>query len=429
NRSLSERVEAFEANLRVERKRMRQVDPRVLTGTSLARTINDVARLLDESGAIMLTAYGNLLGSVVLLNAALRIFTRDDAPRLGRELLTGLSDLDSAAPGIALWHIAALAADEPAAAAVIRSGEDGLSLSSLPYGATRRALTTFLEAYGHRGPREAELREPRWREDPAVLFATLRLHLTHSGATPVERERKMRVRREAAEQELRGRTPVLVLPMLRKLLSLARRFMRMRERLRGYVTEVLGEYRRIALDASRRIHVREPDAGEDAAFFLTESELRDVLSSDLSVATRVRQRRRQYERDRELPDPPHTFVGYPPPTHTATQDESSDTLIGLPASPGCVRGLARVITNNSELRDVDVGEILVTPCADVGLAPLFLTAAGVVTDLGGPLSHASIVLREYGVPAVVNAAGATKRIKSGDLIEIDGELGQVRILS
>ena len=88
-----------------------------------------------------------------------------------------------------------------------------------------------------------------------------------------------------------------------------------------------------------------------------------------------------------------------------------------------------MITDNSELRDAAVGEILVTPCADVGLAPLFLTAAGVVTDLGGPLSHASIVLREYGVAAVVNAAGATKRIKTGDLIEIDGELGQVRILS
>ncbi|MFK7999151.1 MAG: PEP/pyruvate-binding domain-containing protein [Polyangiales bacterium] len=428
NRSLSERVEAFEATLRIERKRMRRVDPRVLTGTSLSRTINDVARLLDESGAIMLTAYGNLLGSVVLLNAALRLFTRDDAPRLAQELLTGLSDLDSAAPGIALWHIAALAADEPAAAEVIRSGEAGLTVSSLPHGATRRALSTFLEAYGHRGPREAELREPRWREDPAVLFATLRLHLSQSGPTPVERERKMRARREAAEEELRGRTPVPVVPMLRKLLSLARRFMRLRERLRGYVTEVLGEYRRIALDASRRIHVREPDAGEDAAFFLTESELQDVLSSDMSVATRVRQRRRQYERDRALPDPPHTFVGYPPPTSAAPQSKTTDTLIGLPASPGRIRGRARVITDNAELRDVAVGEILVTPCADVGLAPLFLTAAGVVTDLGGPLSHASIVLREYGVPAVVNAAGATARIKSGDLIEIDGELGHVRIL-
>lgn len=429
NRSLSERVEVFEANLRIERKRMRRVDPRVLTGTSLARTINDVARLLDESGAIMLTAYGNLLGSVVLLNAALRLFTRDDAPRLGRELLTGLSDLDSAAPGIALWHIAALAQDEPAAAELIRGGGSALTVASLPHGATRRALTTFLEAYGHRGPREAELREPRWREDPAVLFATLRLHLTQSGATPVERERKMRIRREAAEEELRGRTPAVVLPMLRRLLSLSRRFMRLRERLRGYVTEVLGEYRRIALDASRRIHVREPDAGEDAAFFLTESELRDVLSSDVSVATRVRQRRRQYERDKALPDPPHTFVGYPPPTQAASPDEDSQTLVGLAASPGLARGLARVITNNEQLQNVNVGEILVTPCADVGLAPLFLTAAGVVTDLGGPLSHASIVLREYGVPAVVNAAGATRRIKTGDRIEVDGERGEVRILS
>ena len=428
NLSMAERIEAFEELFEVERMRLGGVDPRILTAPALAKMLEDVERLLDQSGAIMLTVYGNLLGAAVLLTTALRVVAGDRAEALQRDLLTGIADLDSAAPGIALWHIAEAAREESAAREVLLEGDPSLlRVDDLPEGRTRRSLERFLKAYGHRGTREAEIMEPRWRENPTLLFATLQVHLRREdGPRPIDLERSQRAQRERADSELDRCVPAPLRPAFRHLLGQVKRFMRLRERLRGYVTEVLGFFRIVALDASRRIEIREPDAGSDAAFFLTESELHRALRADLSVALRVRQRRRQYERDLGLPDPPDTFVGHPPPAPEPLP--TSGALRGLAASSGSATGYARILETPADAADFQPGEILVCGSADVGWAPLFLVAGGVVTDLGGPLSHASIVLREYGVPAVVNVKVGTRRIANGDRITVDADRGEVRIL-
>ena len=431
NFQLTERVERFEATFESERRRL-SVDPRVLAPQALDRMLASVERLLDEAGAVMLTAYGNLLGTAVVLSSGLRWVAGDRADALQRDLLSGIADLDSAAPGLRLWHIAEMASSEPALAEMVttRAAEE-LRVSALPEGPTKRALQRFLEAYGHRGAREAELAEPRWREDPALLFATLRNHLLTpraEGTRPIDIERRLRERRARAEAEVEARMPFAARRAFRALLRLVERFTRLREQLRGHVTEVLGLIRIVALDASRRIALAEPDAGRDAAFYLTLDELHQVLRrSGLRVATRVRQRRRQVERDRALPDPPDTFVGYPPPA-ASTVDLEDGVLRGLAASSGRVEGRARVVTSAQDATLLEAGEILVASCADVGWSPLFLVASAVVTDLGGPLSHASIVLREYGVPAVVNVKHGTQQIRTGDRIVVDGDAGTVRIV-
>ena len=103
-------------------------------------------------------------------------------------------------------------------------------------------------------------------------------------------------------------------------------------------------------------------------------------------------------------------------------------LRGLAASAGVAEGRARVLSGPDQAGLFEGGEILVVGVADVGWSPLFLAANAVVTDLGGPLSHASVVLREYGIPAVVNVQTGTRSIRTGDLIRVDGELGLVEIL-
>ena len=436
NYALSERVAEFEATFAAERARLGSMDPRVLAPSGLDRMLSDVERLLDESGAIMLTVYGNLLGSVVVLTTLLNLVAKERAEMLQRDLLTGLADLDSAAPGIRLWYIAEMAREDAAGREALLAGDpQTMRPEDLPEGPLRRALQTFLKAHGHRGTREAEIAAPRWREDPTLLFATLQIHLRGDGAgaeRPIDLERRQRAVREAAEAELEQLVPVFVRSAFRHLLALVQRFMRLRERLRGYVTEVLGMFRVVALDASRRIALLEPeaDAAEagDAAFYLTLDELHQLLRQParMRVATRVRQRRRQVERDRALPDPPDTFVGYPPPVQAAPPD--TDALSGLAASSGVHEGLARRGETPADVAAFERGEILVASCADVGWAPLFLVAGAVVTDLGGPLSHASIVLREYGVPAVVNVKVGTRVIRTGDRLRVDGDAGTVRIL-
>ncbi|MFW6050110.1 MAG: PEP/pyruvate-binding domain-containing protein [Myxococcota bacterium] len=430
NYRITDRVQVFERGFDQEYARLTSLDLRVLAPLSVDKTLSDVERLLDEAGAIMLTCYGNLLSTVVLLRTVLKAVAGDRTDALQRDLLTGLADVDSAAPGLALWHIAEMArADAAAADRILESPASELRVAELPEGPTRRALERFMQAYGHRGAREAELSEPRWREDPTLLFATLQIHLRGAGRRerPIDVERRQRAVRARAEAELERLLPAAGRAAVRHLLALVQRFTRMRERLRDNVVKVLGQFRRVALDASRRIEQREPEVGPDGAFFLTLEELRSFLRGELrQVSGIVVQRRRQYARDRGLADPPDTFVGFPPPAPPPAPDV--DALRGLAASSGRAEGRARVVGSAAGADALQAGEILVAPVADVGWSPLFLVAGAVVTDLGGPLSHAAIVLREYGVPAVVNVKVGTRVIRTGDRLVVDGDAGEVHIL-
>jgi pyruvate,water dikinase len=108
--------------------------------------------------------------------------------------------------------------------------------------------------------------------------------------------------------------------------------------------------------------------------------------------------------------------------------QSGDSLRGVAASPGSLEGTVRVLRDPAEGASLKPGEVLVVPVADVGWTPLFLMAAAVVTELGGALSHAALVAREYGVPAVVNVAGATRALATGDRVRVDGDRGVVQVL-
>ncbi len=434
NYNITERVRAFEHFYESERRRIESVDPALLSPASMAALLRDVEHLLDEAGAVMLTVYGNLLASVVLLQGVLALVVSEQADAVQRDLLGGLADVDSAAPGVTLYHIAESIAREPAVRDVILSTPAAeLRVTSLPDGPTRRSLQRFLEAYGHRGTREAEVAVARWAEDPTLLFATLQIHLRQaaSGAarhqSPVQMAERQRVARENALALVSERLPLPARTAVRHLLALVQRFMRLRERLRSHVTAVLGLFRRVALDTSRRIENAEPAAGSDAAFYLTLDEIDAFLrEGGESLAVRVQRRRRRVERDRALPDPPDTFVGYPPPVTIEAPD--TDTLVGLSACAGDVTGRVRVLETPADAAHFQAGEILVSACADVGWSPLFLVASAVVTDLGGPLSHAAIVLREYGVPSVVNVKSGTRHLRTGDKVRVDGGAGRVHLL-
>ena len=258
------------------------------------------------------------------------------------------------------------------------------------------------------------------------MFAALRAHLA-STADLDQRDRDLQRARQEAEEKLKKSVPFPLRPSVTKLLEVVRRFTRMREHLRGHVVEVLGMFRRVALEASRRIEAREPEAGPDAAFFLTLAEVRRVLHDENErVAIRVQRRRLEYERNQALPEPPTTFVGFPP--DDAGVASTSKRLRGMAASRGVAEGRVRILRDPSRVADFEPGEVLVVAAADTGWAPLFLAASGVVTELGGPLSHAAIILREYAVPAVVNVTNATRLLCDGDLVRLDGDLGTVEVL-
>lgn len=429
NRNLTGRVADFETWFNERKRRMQGMDLRILSPAALAQSLGDVEHILDETGALTLTCYGNLLSTTTFLRYALKFAAPQRSESIELGLLTGLADVESATPGIALWQIAELGSVDPLVRDRIIQHQGGkLRVEDLPQGPIRRALELFIRAHGFRGPREAEIAEPRWSEDASLLFTTLRIHWQRAEGmqSPLQLEaQRSQIRSQAiARLEEDVRLP-LRMP-IRHLLTLVHKFMRLRERMRAHVIEVLGMFRRVALEASRRLLAREPDCGPDAAFFLTLEELQGVLRDESkSIASLVRRRRAQFERDQHLPPPPDTFVGTPPAPELLSDVE---TLVGVGASGGYAEGNARILLSPSDASAFLPGEILVAPYADVGWSPLFLVAKALVTDLGGSLSHASVVAREYGVPAVVNVKQGTRLIRTGDRISVDGETGIVRIL-
>jgi pyruvate,water dikinase len=172
-------------------------------------------------------------------------------------------------------------------------------------------------------------------------------------------------------------------------------------------------------------------AEADDMFFLRLEEIAPIVggTAGFDVRVRVAERKAEYERNLAL-SPPAIVVGkYDPKKHKPdTFDSASEELSGLAVSPGVVTGPARVILH-AGTEQVLPGEILVAPFTDPGWTPYFIPAAGIVMDQGGLLSHGSIVAREYGIPAVVNVGPATKIIKTGQMIQVDGDNGVVRIVT
>jgi len=421
------RVDQFEHAFAAERARVEGLDLRILSSAALDATLSDVHRLLHESGTTLLTAYGGLLSALVPLRTALALMFGERAERMQRTLISAIEDVESAGPGRMLLKTALAFRRDDVASERLLHGEPLTGARQLPEGEARRAVELLLQRYGHRGVREAELAEPRWRERPQLLFDALRVQLSHA-APDAERALDRRVAElHAASEATLAEVPLPVRGAIKALLSVVRDYLRLRERLRSHVVHVLGLIRLVALDVSRRLAVREPVVGRDAAFMLMLPELHAVLRGELSsVAGLVRLRRAQFGRDRSLPDPPDTFVGFPSVVHAETNDASC--LRGLGASSGAVEGAVRVLHSSDDAGAFRPGEILVVSAADVGWSPLFVVAGGLVTDLGGPLSHACVVAREYGLPAVVNVRTATRALHTGERVRVDGDTGLVQRL-
>jgi pyruvate,water dikinase len=424
---LGKEVDRFDTYAARIQQSLGSIDFTILPDDALASALSGARKLLDQCGQLMLSCASASLASHVALKTVLARSMPVGAERIAQALSAGVGDLESALPGIALSQVAAIARHDENARRALEAGSVH-SVADLPEGPTRRALAQFLATYGDRGVREAELSVPRWREDPSVLVSMLRAALR---TLDPDAEGQLHNARAKAERELKAlenRLSLVELSLVRVLVSRTQRFARLRERMRAWVTRVLGMLRAIALEIDRRLVRADPTIGAGAVFFCTYEELMGGLSNGRAdLAELIKMRRAEFTRDQARPDPPVSFVGRPPPV--VLPPSNGVALRGLPASGGVVEGPARLLGSAGiGAEDLVPGEVLVARTTDVGLSPLFLVAAGVVTELGGPLSHAALVAREYGVPAVVNVRGVTAAIKTGDRLRVDGDRGVVERL-
>jgi len=294
-------------------------------------------------------------------------------------------------------------------------------------------IAGFLRAYGHRGVAEIDLGLPRWSDDPSHVFGVLAnyLRLEDPAAAPdVVFRRSIREgeeacaelgRRAAERGRIRG-------ALVRLFLSRARELSALRELPKFQIVKTFSRAHDLLLEVGDALVGAERLAAADDIFFVTMEEARRGLSGE-DLRGLVRDHRAQYEREMRRKHIPSILLsdGREPATELAVNDDhGSDVLVGLAASAGVVTGRARVVLEPTGVR-LEPGDILVVPSTDPAWTPLFLTAAGLVMDRGGPMSHGSVIAREYGIPAVVGAAGATRRIHTGQTITVDGLKGVVHL--
>jgi pyruvate,water dikinase len=188
--------------------------------------------------------------------------------------------------------------------------------------------------------------------------------------------------------------------------------------------------RRIYCALGRNLARRGIVQREDDIFFLTPGEILSLQQEEMPCASKeiVAERRREYEENCRLPSFPVILDDGGEKRYVPYEADGTLTILaGLPVCPGCARGPARVILPGTDDIRVQPGEILVIPYADPGWSPYFAISAGIVMDMGGMLSHGSIIAREYGIPTVVNVGPATEIIRPGQVIEVDGSRGIVTL--
>ncbi|MFI0980211.1 PEP/pyruvate-binding domain-containing protein [Streptomyces sp. NPDC021093] len=310
-----------------------------------------------------------------------------------------------------------------------------LGLEQLAAGTIGR--DTYLRRYGHRSPHEFEISRPRPAEDPHWIDAQLAAlgRVEENAALRLGRQDKART---AAWTRFEAAHPKQAAPMraaVRKWSQAAR----LREAARTEIARVFWLLRTFVVRAG------ELTGDGEELFFLHTDEIRAVLDGERAPLAAVPARRAAYEGYSALPPYPTLVRGEFDPArwaadpdrradfhdahaHSAAPADPSDTVTGSPASGGVVEGTARVIATVEEGDLLQSGEILVTTVTNIGWTPLFTRISAIVTDVGANLSHASIVARELGIPAVVGCGNATTRIRTGDRVRVDGGRGTVEIV-
>jgi len=350
-------------------------------------------------------------------------------PALAADLVAGVEGVRTAEANLELWRLARWAAKSPDLASRIAAVPPAHLLQALERGEKGRLLASLLRDYlarfGHRGPQELELSAPRWADDPTPLWATFK---TYVQAFPQEGPSRLAEAVAQRRQEALERLRRLAWPKRLVLLAVARRarsLMPLRENPKFEMLRLSMAVRRLALEMGRRLVQRGAIEREEDVFMLTMGEVEGILLGrpGPDVRALVARRREELAWWRREPPPPVLGPDGEPVATAATPRER--ILKGRAASAGRVTGPARVLLGLHQAHEMRPGEVLVAPATDPAWTVLFPLAKALVTELGGVLSHGAILAREMGLPAVVNVEGATRVIRSGQTVTVDGAKGLV----
>lgn len=295
--------------------------------------------------------------------------------------------------------------------------------------ANHREIQRFLEDYGHRSSNEIDIGIPRWREDPKYIIDLVQAYM--DGKDYDEKINRFYQGRKGAEQailsissKLRERGAKRDARRVEALLRNYRKMFGVRELPKYYLTKAFDVLREMLQDVGHNLQQQGKLADSMDIFFVRFQELKNF--SDLKQI--VEQNKAEYRRELERHSVPRVMTSTGETVYSLLEDESEHVYRGVPVSPGVCEGRVRVLSRPEEGKGLQKGEILVTKGTNPAWTPLFLRIGGLIMETGGPISHGSVVAREYGVPAVAGVSAAVDRLTDGQRVRLNGETGTVEIL-
>jgi pyruvate,water dikinase len=340
--------------------------------------------------------------------------------------------------GLALLDVADAIRPHPQVVSFLQHVEDDGFLDQLPTLAggreARDAIRAFLDIYGVRCAGEIDITRPRWSERPTTLVPLILGNIKNfqpgAGAKRFEQGRQEAV---AKEQQLLERLRALPggdekAEEAKRMIGRVRTFIGYREYPKYGMVSRYFVYKQALLEEAARLVQADVLREKEDIFFLTFQELQEVARTKHVDGQLIAQRKDAFRSYQAL-TPPRVLTSDGEVIAGAYRrdDVPTGALVGLPVSAGTIEGRARVILDMAKA-DVEPGDILVTAYTDPSWSPLFVAIAGLVTEVGGLMTHGAVIAREYGLPAVVGVEQATRLIRNGQRIRVHGTDGYVEIL-
>lgn len=416
------------------------------------KAANTLHERLDFYESAVQNAFPTVIGKIVSIIAggmaslkALEQLTHHlpaGAPNV-LELTRGLPHNVTTEMDLLLWQTAQKIRTDPSSKTTFIE-KDAQTLADLYLGQqlpieAQTAVSDFLAQYGMRGLAEIDFGRKRWRENPTPMMQVLQsyLQITDPALAPDVQFKKGEEAAERAARELEtavrhtrgGRIKSKLVRLFTKRL---RALAGLRETPKFFIIQSAGLARELLLASGAELVAQKVIAQADDLFYLHVNELRQLADGEEAIDWQqlIAERRQTFLREQQNNLVPRLLLSdgrvfYNSPTSV---DAADGTLVGSPVSPGTVEGIVHVVFNPHETQ-LEPGEILVCPGTDPAWTPLFLAAGGLVMEVGGLMTHGSVVAREYGIPAVVGVQEATKKLQTGQLIRVHGDSGVIELLT
>ncbi|MEU1933005.1 PEP-utilizing enzyme [Streptomyces coeruleorubidus] len=363
-----------------------------------------------------------------------------DRPGAMLDLIGGLGDVDSASPSTGLWTLSRQVAASTELSALFDQGpaavERALDGASGDVKAFRDSFEEFLAESGDRGPNEWDIHALSWEAAPVQALALVdRIRHSPDDDSPAARRTRLTEGRERTAREIRAVLPEEAQPMFDAGMHASQVWIPARERTKANCVTVVNEIRMAVRELGRRGVAAGLFARPEDVMMLLDTELDGYVAAPESFGPVIARRLEEYAGLHEL-EPPF-FVADDAQTEIDTWPRRAeerteaavegDVLGGVGGSHGTYTGRVRVVTDPASCEALEPGEVLVAPITDAAWTPLFLVAGAAVVDVGALNSHAVVVCRELGIPAVISVEGGTRRLRDGMVITVDGERGTVTV--